>query len=172
MRMIHTRSIQTPIGEMYAGATENGICMLEYDDPTRIKKHKSAFSDNYELREADPSNELLTQLEKELEAYFKMESKTFDVALDLIGTDFQQKVWTELLNIPFGVTRSYLDQSKSVGDVNAIRAVANANGQNRISIVVPCHRVIGSNGSLTGYGGKLWRKKFLLELESNQGSLF
>ena len=172
MLVIHTRSIQTPIGKMHAGVTENGLCMLEYDDPERIEKHKRAFSKEFELRESDASNEHLLQLEKELEAYFKKESISFDVALDLVGTDFQKKVWTELLNIPFGVTRSYLDQSNYIGDVNAIRAVANANGQNRISIVVPCHRVIGSNGSLTGYGGKLWRKKFLLELESNQGTLF
>ena len=172
MSSIFIRTIRTPIGEMTAGVTDKGLCMLEYDDPARMKKHQSAFKDSYTLIDADASNPLLNQLERELDAYFEKELKIFETPIDLIGTDFQQKVWNELLTIQYGSTRSYLEQSKAVGDVNAIRAVANANGQNRISIVVPCHRVIGSNGSLTGYGGKLWRKKYLLELESNQQSLF
>jgi methylated-DNA-[protein]-cysteine S-methyltransferase len=85
--------------------------------------------------------------------------------LELEGTDFQKKVWNELLNIQYGETKSYLQISKILGDVSAIRAVANANGQNRISIIIPCHRVIGSNGNLTGYAGGIWRKKWLLDHE-------
>lgn len=110
----------------------------------------------------------------QLEEYFKGERKEFDFKINPQGTEFQQKVWQELLNIPFGKTLSYLDLSKKMGDVKAIRAVASANGKNPLWIVVPCHRVIGTNGSLTGYAGGLWRKKWLLEHESPsaQQSLF
>ncbi len=103
---------------------------------------------------------------KQLDEYFKGSRKVFTLNLEPEGTDFQKKVWNELLKIPFGETRSYHYVTKALGDEKAIRAVANANGQNNISIIIPCHRVIGSNGSLTGYGGGLWRKKWLLEHES------
>lgn len=111
---------------------------------------------------------------QQLDEYFKGTRKEFDLKLNPQGTDFQKKVWAELLNIPFGKSRTYLEQTKEVGDVKAIRAVASANGKNPIWIVIPCHRVIGSDGSLTGYAGGLWRKKWLLEHESGvkQQSLF
>jgi methylated-DNA-[protein]-cysteine S-methyltransferase len=114
--------------------------------------------------------EAITQLND----YFAGNRNDFDFKMNPAGTDFQQRVWQELLNIPFGKTMSYLDLSKKLGDVKAIRAVASANGRNPLWIVVPCHRVIGSDGSLTGYAGGLWRKKWLLEHESPsaQQSLF
>lgn len=110
----------------------------------------------------------------QLNEYFAGERSKFDFKLNYKGTEFQQKVWRELLKIPFGKTVSYMDLSKKLGDVKAIRAVASANGKNPLWIVVPCHRVIGSDGSLTGYAGGLWRKKWLLEHESpsRQQSLF
>lgn len=108
------------------------------------------------------------QLEKELAEYFSGNRKEFTVSLHLIGTDFQCEVWNELLRIPYGTTRSYKKQAMAINKLDAIRAVAGANGLNKIAIVVPCHRVIGANGSLTGYGGGLWRKKWLLDLESGQ----
>ena len=110
----------------------------------------------------------------QLREYFKGQRNHFDFKLNPQGTDFQQKVWQELLNIPYGKTLSYLELSKKLGDVKAIRAVASANGRNPLWIVVPCHRVIGTNGALTGYAGGLWRKKWLLEHESPTGqqSLF
>jgi methylated-DNA-[protein]-cysteine S-methyltransferase len=116
----------------------------------------------------------LKECVSQLQEYFKGERKEFDFKINPSGTEFQQKVWQELLNIPFGKTMSYLDLSKKLGDVKAIRAVASANGKNPLWIVVPCHRVIGTNGSLTGYAGGLWRKKWLLEHESPsaQQSLF
>ncbi len=104
----------------------------------------------------------------QLQEYFEGSRKDFTINLNPQGTDFQKKVWQELLNIPFGKTISYLELSKKLGDVKAIRAVASANGKNPLWIVVPCHRVIGSDGSLTGYAGGLWRKKWLLEHESSQ----
>jgi len=111
---------------------------------------------------------------QQLDEYFNGVRTTFYIKLNPQGTDFQKRVWKELLNVPHGKTRSYLEQSKKLGDVKAIRAVASANGKNPIWIVIPCHRIIGSDGSLTGYAGGLWRKKWLLELESPspQQSLF
>ena len=111
---------------------------------------------------------------QQLQEYFNSQRTDFTFKLNPKGTDFQQKVWNALLDIPFGKTRTYLEQSKFLGDPKAIRAVASANGKNPLWIVVPCHRVIGSDGSLTGYAGGLWRKKWLLEHESpsKQQSLF
>jgi methylated-DNA-[protein]-cysteine S-methyltransferase len=110
----------------------------------------------------------------QLQEYFTGTRHTFDFLLNLVGTDFQQRVWHELLTVPFGTTTSYLALSRRLGDEKAIRAVAAANGKNRLWIVVPCHRIIGSDGSLTGYAGGLWRKKWLIEHEQKtvQLSLF
>lgn len=112
--------------------------------------------------------ESLLQAMLQLQEYFEGTRITFDFKLNPSGTEFQQKVWQELLKIPYGKTTSYLELSKKFGDVKAIRAVASANGKNPLWIVVPCHRVIGSDGSLTGYAGGLWRKQWLLEHESGQ----
>jgi methylated-DNA-[protein]-cysteine S-methyltransferase len=116
----------------------------------------------------------LQEAVQQLQEYFHSQRTDFSFKLNPKGTDFQQKVWNALLDIPFGKTRTYLEQSKFLGDPKAIRAVASANGKNPLWIVVPCHRVIGSDGSLTGYAGGLWRKKWLLEHEnpSPQHSLF
>ena len=110
----------------------------------------------------------------QLNDYFEGKRTDFDFRLNPQGTEFQQKVWSALLEIPFGKTVSYLELSKKLGDIKAIRAVASANGKNPLWIVVPCHRVIGTDGSLTGYAGGLWRKKWLLEHENptTQQSLF
>jgi methylated-DNA-[protein]-cysteine S-methyltransferase len=111
---------------------------------------------------------------QQLEEYFKGKRTVFDIKLNPKGTNFQKKVWNELLNIPYGKTRTYLEQTKKLGDIKAIRAVASANGKNPIWIIIPCHRVIGSDGSLTGYAGGIWRKKWLLEHENpvKQQTLF
>ncbi|MXN92594.1 methylated-DNA--[protein]-cysteine S-methyltransferase [Flavobacterium sp. Sd200] len=110
----------------------------------------------------------------QLQEYFDGSRQNFDFKINPVGTVFQKRVWEALLNIPFGNTTSYLELSKQLGDFKAIRAVASANGKNPLWIIVPCHRVIGSDGSLTGYAGGLWRKKWLLEHECPpaQGSLF
>lgn len=154
-----TAFINSPLGIIKIQGDENGISIIsvlsEGELSTKIPK---------ELQEA------VSQLQE----YFERKRKDFDFKLNPKGTNFQQKVWQELLNIPYGKTISYLDLSKKLGDVKAIRAVASANGKNPIWIVVPCHRVIGTDGSLTGYAGGLWRKKWLLEHEipSHQQSLF
>ena len=168
--MFRSKKIQTPLGEMLAIKSEKGLCMLEFFDGKSTEKQLKEIENLGEILEKD--DEVLNRLENELNDYFEGNLKVFTIPLDLIGTDFQKKVWNELIKIPFGETRSYKDQSIAVGDLLAIRAVANANAKNKIAIVVPCHRVIGSDGTLTGYAGGKKRKKFLLELESQQLNLF
>ncbi|MFZ1378261.1 MAG: methylated-DNA--[protein]-cysteine S-methyltransferase, partial [Saprospiraceae bacterium] len=111
------------------------------------------------------SNKHFEMLEIQLQEYFNGLRKEFSVPIHTPGTDFQNKVWNALQSIPHGMTKSYKEQAVTIGSPESVRAVANANGMNRISILIPCHRVIGSDGQLTGYGGGLWRKKYLLELE-------
>ena len=122
------------------------------------------------MNEEQATHELLNKTSQQLDEYFTGQRKTFDLPLLQPGTTFQQKVWDLLLQIPFGKTISYNDLSKQYGDLKAIRAVASANGKNKLAIIVPCHRVIGSNLSLTGYAGGLWRKKWLLEHEAKHHS--
>lgn len=109
------------------------------------------------------------RLNAQLQEYFSGKRKEFDLPLVLPGTPFQRKVWAGLQTIPYGRTRSYKEQAEAIGSANAVRAVAKANGDNRIAIIVPCHRVIGADGELVGYGGGLWRKRFLLDLEVGAG---
>lgn len=154
-----TAFIKTPLGIAKIAGDEKGISVISVSDEGNISS-----SIPIALQEA------VTQLNE----YFEGKRTDFTFKLNPLGTDFQQKVWKGLLEIPFGKTISYLELSKKLGDIKAIRAVASANGKNPLWIVVPCHRVIGTDGSLTGYAGGLWRKKWLLEHEnpSNQGSLF
>ena len=151
--------IKTPLGIATITGDENGISQI-------------SVSDEGEVSNVIPTN--LQDAVTQLNAYFEGKKTDFDFAMNPKGTEFQQKVWKSLLDIPFGKTRTYLEQSKILGDVKAIRAVASANGKNPLWIVVPCHRVIGTDGSLTGYAGGLWRKKWLLEHENPaaQQSLF
>jgi len=156
---METAFIQSPLGITKIVGDENGIAVISV------------------LSEGEITKNIPKQLQvcvNQLQEYFEGRRHEFDFKLNPQGTDFQQKVWQELVNIPFGKTISYLDLSKKLGDVKAIRAVASANGRNPLWIVVPCHRVIGTDGSLTGYAGGLWRKKWLLEHESpsKQQSLF
>lgn len=131
------------------------------------KRIQSSLNTTYEEQECSVLNETISQLD----AYFDQTRTSFDLPLLHIGTDFQKSVWEELLKIPFGKTSSYLDLSKKLNNVKAIRAVASANGANAISIIVPCHRIIGSDGSLVGYAGGLPVKKRLLKLESSYKQL-
>lgn len=164
-KVIDLKRIETPLGTMVACANENGICMLEFSDrkalPTELKEISKHFNANIIQGE----NSHFETLEKELSEYFEGKRLDFTVPLSPVGTDFQKKVWEILRAIPYGTTRSYQDQANVLGNPKAVRAVANANGLNKISIIIPCHRVIGTNGTLTGYGGGIWRKQKLLELE-------
>ena len=151
--------IQSPLGITKIVGDENGVSVISI------------------LQEGELSSNIPSQLKEavhQLNEYFEGKRQNFDFAINPKGTDFQQKVWSQLRTIPFGKTMSYLELSKKLGDVKAIRAVASANGKNPLWVVIPCHRVIGTDGSLTGYAGGLWRKKWLLEHESPslQHSLF
>lgn len=156
---METVFIESPLGITKIVGDENGISEI------------SVLSDG-KITAKIPNQ--LQECVSQLREYFDGQRNQFDFKLNPQGTDFQQRVWQELLNIPFGKTISYLDLSKKLGDVKAIRAVASANGRNPLWIVIPCHRVIGTDGTLTGYAGGLWRKKWLLEHESpsRQQSLF
>ena len=162
---LQTTYYKTPLGTAKIVGDENGIqsvSVLDEDFSTAIEETS--------MKTPDCLQECVTQLDQ----YFSGKRIDFDLKLNPQGTDFQKKVWNELLNIPFNKTRTYLEQSKALGDVKAIRAVASANGKNPIWIIIPCHRVIGSDGSLTGYAGGIWRKKWLLAHENpvKQQSLF
>jgi len=156
---METAYFKTPLGIAKIKGDENGISIISV------------------LDQGEVSSKIPLVLEEavvQLTDYFEGKRTDFDFKLNPKGTEFQQKVWHALLEIPFGKTMSYLELSKKMGDVKAIRAVASANGKNPLWIVVPCHRVIGTDGSLTGYAGGLWRKKWLLEHENptTQQSLF
>lgn len=163
--VVHLTRVTTPIGPMLLGATDRGVCLLEFTDRRMLETQLRRVARHLDCVFVPGANEHARRLEAELEAYFAGALRTFETPLDMFGTPFQRRVWGALLQIPYGETRSYADQARAIGEPNAVRAVARANGDNRIAIVIPCHRVIGSDGKLTGYGGGLWRKRYLLELE-------
>jgi AraC family transcriptional regulator of adaptative response/methylated-DNA-[protein]-cysteine methyltransferase len=164
---INFKKIDSPVGVLNVAATEDGICWLDFADKPTAEKRLESFAKKLNASITQNNNLHINELETQLKEYFDGKRKEFTVKLSIEGTPFQKEVWAALQEIPYGVTRSYKEQSVAVGMPKAVRAVANANGMNPVSIVVPCHRVIGSNGQLTGYGGGLWRKKFLLEIEGN-----
>ncbi len=157
--------IETPLGPMLAGATAEGICLLEFVDRRMIETQLERLRKLFRVALVPGSSPHFDSMSDELQRYFDGRLRRFETPLDLRGTPFQKKVWSALLTIPYGETRSYSEQARIVGDPAAVRAVARANGDNRIGIVIPCHRVVGADGSLTGYGGGLWRKRWLLDLE-------
>lgn len=163
--MIKTITIETPIGEMVAGATDEGVCLLEFTDRKMLNNEYNELTGLLKTTIETGDNIHLKSLRKQLKDYFSGKLKEFKIPLITPGSKFQQDVWKELLTIEFGATRTYHEQSVELGHPDAIRAVANANGRNRIAIIIPCHRVIGSDGRLTGYGGGLERKKWLLDHE-------
>jgi methylated-DNA-[protein]-cysteine S-methyltransferase len=162
-----TQYYKSPFGELIIGSFENKIVLCDWryrkmraSIDTRIQKK---FNTNFIVEKSEVIDLTILQLEE----YFRAERTEFNVPLKLAGTDFQKSVWNELLKIPFGETESYLGLSKKLGNEKAIRAVATANGANAISIIIPCHRIIGSDNSLVGYAGGLTAKKKLLEHENN-----
>lgn len=153
------KTIPSPVGELTLVASDQGLAAIlwENDDPDRVR---------LEPRAEAPDHPVLAEAEKQLGEYFAGERECFDLPLDFHGTDFQKAVWQALLAIPFGETRSYAEIARAVGRPTAFRAVGAANGRNPISIVAPCHRVIGASGALTGFAGGIAAKRHLLALES------
>lgn len=163
---------------MRIGATDAGVCLFDFQYRRSIDAIMRRIETHIGEQFEEGEHTLFGVLEQQIGEYFAGERREFDVPLHLVGTPFQKSVWEGLLQIPYGETRSYKQQSIFLGNEKAIRAVAGANGENGIAIIVPCHRVIGEDGSLTGYGGGLPKKKWLLELERKhsgkaaQGELF
>ena len=163
--LIQVTRILTPLGPMLAGAFNDKICLLEFIDrrmlETQIKRIKKILN-----TEPVPGNApIFDDLNHQLDEYFQGKRNNFSIPLSFEGTPFQMKVWKELLKIPYGTTVSYKTQAINIGNPKALRAVGKANGDNRIAIIIPCHRVIGSNGELVNYGGGIWRKQYLINLE-------
>ena len=157
--------LESPLGPLLAGATDEGINLLEYTDRRMLEHNLQAMRRRFGCAIVPGQHPLLDRLRMELTEYFKGGRREFSLPLASRGTPFQDKVWRELRRIPFGQTISYDDLARRIGQQTAQRAVARANGMNHVAILIPCHRVIGKDGSLTGYGGGLWRKRLLLELE-------
>lgn len=166
INVIDLKRIETPLGTMITCATEEGICLLEFSDRKMLETQLKIIAKLLNATIIQGHNRHFERLETELDQYFAGQRVDFETPIFTPGTAFQNSVWSALKEIPYGSTRSYKDQAVAIGSPESFRAVANANGMNRISILVPCHRVIGSDGHLTGYGGGIWRKKYLLDLES------
>jgi AraC family transcriptional regulator of adaptative response/methylated-DNA-[protein]-cysteine methyltransferase len=159
-RTIFVHYTDSPLGKLFLGATEDSIVFLKFHNELPEQQNRIETTILYKT-----GSPLLEKMELQLNEYFRGKRREFDLPIYLEGTDFQNKVWKSLMDIHYGETITYSAQAQKIDSLSAIRAVANANGQNPIPIIVPCHRVIGTNGKLTGYSGGLWRKKFLIELE-------
>lgn len=170
-RVAWLSDVDTPIGEMIAGATDTHLVVLEFARRRTLDAQLARLTrtTGFVLERGD--SPIARALRRELDEYFRGERKEFTIPIDARGTPFQMRVWSALRRIPTGTTTSYGRLALSLGQPTAVRAVARANGDNPIAILIPCHRVIGSDGSLTGYGGGLWRKKKLLDLEARTEAL-
>ncbi len=157
--------IDTPLGPMLAVADDNALHMLEFIERKSLREHLERYRTQFNATVVPGSSPALERIQQELSAYFSGDNLDFSSTIAGAGTEFQNQTWTALRNIPPGETRSYAELASAIGNPSAVRAVANANRQNRCAIILPCHRVIGSDGSLTGYAGGLWRKQWLLDHE-------
>lgn len=154
MQELYYTYYESPIGLLKIGGTDHYISEVSFID------------NNEQIAHGEPGlSDMIHYCTEQLIEYFTGRRKVFNLPIHQEGTDFQQKVWSQLLAVPFGKTASYLDMAKKLGDAKAVRAIAAANGKNQIAIIVPCHRIIGSDKSLVGYSGGMWRKKWLLQHE-------
>jgi AraC family transcriptional regulator, regulatory protein of adaptative response / methylated-DNA-[protein]-cysteine methyltransferase len=169
--LVRVTEFVTPVGEMIAAANETHLLLFEFARRTlfdaQLERVKRAFDCDFERGDSP----IVTMLRAQLAEYFRARRRAFDIPIDVPGTPFQTLVWNQLQRIPIGTTTTYKRVAEAIGHPSAVRAVARANGDNRVAILIPCHRVIGSDGTLTGYGGGLPRKKQLLELEANSVAL-
>ena len=160
--------METPIGPMIAGATDSGICLLEFTQRRIVEAQMNRIASLLESSWVRVEHHLLHRLRLELAEYFQGTRTGFSLPLVYPGSEFQMRVWQALLRIPYGETRCYEDIAGEIGSPRSMRAVGHANGLNRISILIPCHRVVNKSGALGGYGGGLWRKRHLLTLEKRK----
>ena len=168
MREVWTTAVKTPFGHMRAVATDDALVMLEFEEEGRAKLQTGTLSRYLGGPVHEFSNSVLDLTQEQLDQYFAREREEFTMPLKLYGTPFQIRVWRQLLEIRYGQTSTYSQVAKTIENKEASRAVGKANGDNRLAIVVPCHRVIRADGHMCGYGGGLWRKQYLLALESGQ----
>ncbi|AFY86022.1 methylated-DNA/protein-cysteinemethyltransferase [Chroococcidiopsis thermalis PCC 7203] len=162
---VATQILETPLGALLVGAVERGICAIAYTDKQMLEHNYATIRKHFGYPILPVTNHHIEHLRDELACYFAGKLTEFTTPLVPQGTAFQEKVWSELQRIPYGTTISYDELARRIGQPTAVRAVARANGMNRIDILIPCHRVIGKDGQLTGYNGGIWRKRLLLELE-------
>lgn len=170
MKKIQTQTLQTPFGDLILGAFDNQLCLCDWKYRKMRKSIDARIQAGLNAEFVEGDSPVFSKTIDQLQEYFEGKRKTFDLTLLPVGTPFQNQVWKALLQIPFGQTSSYLELSQQLGNPDAIRAVASANGANAISIIIPCHRIIGSDGSLIGYAGGLEVKKKLLLLEGVKAS--
>ncbi|MEM6673867.1 MAG: methylated-DNA--[protein]-cysteine S-methyltransferase [Planctomycetota bacterium] len=163
--------LTSKLGPLLAAATDDGLALLEFLDRRMLETQVDTLRRRFGAPVVPGRNAYIDRIERELDAYFAGSLRTFEVPLDVRGTPFQESVWRALRDVPYGRTTSYAELAAAIGRPGAARAVGRANGDNRIAIVLPCHRVVGADGQLTGYGGGLWRKRRLLELEQAAGAL-
>jgi len=167
MNQICIQYFQTEVGELIMGSFENKLCLLDYRHREKRSTIDKRLKKGLKAQFIDVDSEVLQLTRTQLNEYFTSQRKTLDVALLMVGTQFQKSVWNALLKIQYGETTSYRQLSKNINNEKAVRAVANVNGANAMSIVIPCHRIIGSNGALVGYAGGLEAKQKLLDLEQS-----
>ena len=165
MKFINIQYCKTKIGELILGSFEGNLCLLDFRYRKMRKTVDERIKKGLNAKFAENNTEIIEKTLAELDEYFHGNRKVFDVPLKMVGTDFQKRVWEALLRVPFGTTSTYLQLAKNIKNEKAVRAVAAANGANSMSIIIPCHRIIGSNGKLVGYAGGLPIKKQLLKLE-------
>ena len=164
-RVLLTATLDTPLGLMLAGATVQGVCLLEFVDSGRVEPQLRRLAGGLGAVSAPGESPFFSALRAQLDEYFTGLRRHFSLPLVLAGTPFQLRVWVALQSIPYGETRTYRALAAQIGSPDAARAVGSANGANPLAILIPCHRLTGADGKLTGYGGGLWRKRRLLEME-------
>ena len=163
--ILKAAKLETPLGPMIAIANEDALWLLEFADPSRFQRQMKTLQQPSQTRVIPGYTRPIYSIERELKQYFKGDLKEFKTPIVLWGTSFQKRVWEELIKIPAGTTRSYAEVAQAIGKPSAFRAVAQANGANKLTIIIPCHRVINSSGGLGGYGAGIARKQWLLQHE-------
>ena len=167
MNKIYIKFYKHKYAHFILGSFEDKLCLLDFRYRKSILLIENRLKKHFNAEFLEQDNDVLLETIKQLDEYFQMQRSQFDIPIITAGSDFQNKVWQALLNVPYGFTTSYLQLSRDIGNEKAVRAVANANGANALAIIIPCHRVVGSNGKLVGFGGGLPLKQKLLELEQN-----
>ncbi len=168
---LYYTEMSTPVGPLLLAATERGLCRVEFGRFMEVRESVERWARRWlDVDRMEPDRNVLESAAAQIGQYFRGERRTFDLQLDLYGTDFQIRVWNALKTIPYGATRSYKQIGETIGRPRAVRAIGGANNRNPLSIVIPCHRVIGADGTLVGYGGGLPVKQYLLEWEKSIAS--